>query len=288
MLGSGKGKKKDKDQLPPQQKERKRVSPAETRADNKAMGEQGMAAAASIRATYGMKTVSGRRSKAEIAAEFRARNALEKNDKQAQYNQEIYARYRDDHAERWRVRNSVFWHSKAVAQGQWCYSLSKNQLEKANREPKGEVPDHSNKGDSTNYDMDGDESMKKLLETLPFVIPLPLASSLFQPPAIGSIAGLQEPPPPITKAEQVSLSRKGIHHMPPAAEAGQAECSQKVLLPSVKAVLDEAKKREADKKKAEAKKAEVKQKQKRKGVEAACLLTVLPGLASATSGAEAP
>ncbi len=57
MLGSGKGKKKVE---PPLVKEKKGPSQAEVRADNKATGQRGMALAASVRATYGMKTVRGR------------------------------------------------------------------------------------------------------------------------------------------------------------------------------------------------------------------------------------
>ncbi len=80
MPGSGKGKakeKKDKDQPPPQQKEKKKVSPAEVQAENKATGQQGKALAASVHVSYHYSTVCGQRSKAEIAEELHARNALE-------------------------------------------------------------------------------------------------------------------------------------------------------------------------------------------------------------------
>ncbi len=77
MPGSGKGKKKVQ---PPPVKEKKGPSPAEIRAENRATGQQGKASAASVRAGYGLSTICNRRSKAEIAAEFRARNDLEKDD----------------------------------------------------------------------------------------------------------------------------------------------------------------------------------------------------------------
>ncbi len=283
MLGSRRGKKKDKDQPSLQQKEKKRVLQAEVRAEDKATGQQGKASAASVRVSYGFSMVSGQHSKAEIAEEFHARNALEWNNMKAWYNQSIYQKYHDNHVLRWLARNSLFNRNKAIAAGSRAYSLSKNQLEKKNQGLEEKVPDRSAQGDSTDYDMEGDENMQKVLAILPPLTALPLAPSMTpQPPATSSRAGLQEPPPP-SKEEQASLSHKGIHYMPPASDAGQAErLKEKLLSPSVQAVFDEQKKWDAAKTKADTKK------KRQAAPEAGRPVTVLPGLAPTTSGAEAP
>ncbi len=171
--------------------------------------------------------------------------------------------------------NNIFWRGKAIADAQPFYSLSKNQQEKAKQGPKEEVLDHSMNGDSTDYATECDESMKKVLETLPPLTTLLLTPPISQPPTTGSRAGLLKlpppplpplppplppsppppPPPPTTsKAEQASLSRKAIHRTLPASEAEQEARSKELLSPSVQALFDQEKKREADKKKAEAKK----------------------------------
>ncbi len=286
MPGSRRGKKRD--QPPPPQKEKKGVSQAEIWADNRAMGQWGMASAASVRATYSLKMVCGRRSKAEIAAEFWARNALEQNDTLARHNRLIYQKFHDDHNLRWTKCSSIFWRGKVVADSQPFYSLSKNQLEKEKWGPKEEVPERSMNGDSTDYDTEGDESMKKVLETLPPLTALPLAPSISQLPATGSGAGLQKPPLPPTplpttsKAEQASLSRKAIHRTPPASESEQEVRAKQSLSPSIQALFDRQEKQEAEQKKVAEKK-----KKRQVVLEAEKPGTALPGMAPAKPGAGA-
>ncbi len=254
MPGSGRGKKKAE---PPPVKEKKGPSTAEIRAENKATGQQGKASAASVHAGYGLSMICNCRSKAEIAAEFWARNDLETGNTLAWHNRQIYQRFYDDHKLRRTARNSIFWRGKAVAEGSPCYSLSKNQLEKHKWRPKEEVPWHSMNGDSTDYDTEADEKMSQVLATLPPLVTLPLAPSLPQPPATDSGAGLQAPPPPPptpSRAEQASLSRKAIHHTPPASESEQEVRAKQAWSPSVLAPFDQEVKWEAAKKRAEAKK----------------------------------
>ncbi len=242
MPGSGRGKKKAE---PPLVKEKKGPLSAEIRADNKATGQQGKASAASVRAGYGLSMICNRRSKAEIAAEFQARNDLEKDNTLAQHNRQIYQRFHDDHNLRRMACNCIFWRGKAVAEGSACYSLSKNQLEKEKQGPKEEVPERSANGDSTDYDTEGDESMHQVLATLPPLTALPLAPSISQPPATGSGAGLQKlplpptPPPTTSKAEQASLSHNAIHHTSPASESEQEVHAKQSLSPNVQALFDQ-------------------------------------------------
>ncbi len=78
---------KGKEPPPPTPKEKKPVSQAQIRADDKAVGQEGKASAAAVRGTYGWCSVASRRSKAQISEEFHARNALEAEDAKAQENQ---------------------------------------------------------------------------------------------------------------------------------------------------------------------------------------------------------
>ncbi len=86
-MTKGKGSKKKEPSPPPTPKEKKQVSLAQIRADDKAAGQEGKALAAAIRGTYGWCSVVSRRSKAQISEEFHARNALEAEDAKAQENQ---------------------------------------------------------------------------------------------------------------------------------------------------------------------------------------------------------
>ncbi len=95
MLGGGRGKKKEETLLPP--KEKKRASPAEIRAENQAMGQQGKASAAAVRGSYGFSSVSGRRTKGEIADEFHKRIKLEQDNKKAWETEQIYQKHHHDH-----------------------------------------------------------------------------------------------------------------------------------------------------------------------------------------------
>ncbi len=204
MPGSKGGKKKD--ERLPLPKEKKKASPAEVQADNKATGQRGKASVAATRVSYGYSTVCSWHTKAEIADEFHARNALEWDDMKARHNQSVYQKYHDTHMLRQLARNRVFDQGKAIAQGR-AYSLSKNQLEKKNRGEEEKVPQRSAQGDSSDYDTEGDDNMQKVLATLPPLPALPLApSTTSQPPATGSRAGPQESPlPPPSKVEQASL-----------------------------------------------------------------------------------
>ncbi len=87
------------------------------------------------------------------------------------------------------------------------------------------VPKRSAQGDSTDYDTEADEQMKKVLAKLP---PLPVQPTKTPTPS-----------PPPSRVEQAPLSRKAIHGTPPASEAEQAKTP---ISPSVQAVFDEAKK----------------------------------------------
>ncbi len=106
MLGSGKGKKKKE---LPLAKEKKGMLTAEVRADSKATGQQGKASAASVRAGYGLSTICGRKSKAEIGAEFSAQSKLEMDNTLARHNRQIYQKYYDDHVLKRQQRHHIFW-----------------------------------------------------------------------------------------------------------------------------------------------------------------------------------
>ncbi len=127
MPGSGK---KSRKKEPPVH-EKKGPLPAEVWADDRAMGQQGMASAASVRASYGQSTICNHRTKAEIYAEFRAQNKLETDNTKAQHNRQIYRKYDKEHKLRRKERLSVFWRGQALSRGHRCYSLTKNQLEVA-------------------------------------------------------------------------------------------------------------------------------------------------------------
>ncbi len=106
MLGNGKRQPKKKE---PPVKEKKGPSAAEVWADNRAMGQQGMASAASVRVSYSQSTICNCRTKAEINAEFQARNKLELDNAKAQHNCRIYWKYTQEHALRRKERLSIVW-----------------------------------------------------------------------------------------------------------------------------------------------------------------------------------
>ncbi len=234
MPGSRKGKKQEEETPPPQPKEKKRATQAEIRADDKAAGQQGKASAAAAQASYGFGSVTGRHMKSEIADEFHKRNNLERDNKRAQENEWIYLKYHHDHVLRRNACNKLYNVGKAVASGR-AQSMSKDELEMKRRGPDKKVLMCSAQGESTDYDMEGDDNMKKVLAKLP---PLPASppamSTTSQPPATSRAGPQESPTPPPTQAEQVLLSRKAIHKMPPPSEAGQAKSSKEPLSPSFK------------------------------------------------------
>ncbi len=128
MPGSRKKQSKKKEPL---EKEKKGPSPAEIRAENRATGKQGKASAVSVRASYSQSTICGCRMKAEICAEFQAQNKLEMDNAKAWHNRQIYQRFADNHKLKWKEHLHVFWRGQALGEGHPCYSLTKNQLEKA-------------------------------------------------------------------------------------------------------------------------------------------------------------
>ncbi len=68
----GNGKRQKKKETPP--KEKKGTSSAEAWAEGRALGQQGLASATAIHASYGQRMVTKRQTKAEIKQEFQARN----------------------------------------------------------------------------------------------------------------------------------------------------------------------------------------------------------------------
>ncbi len=119
--------------LPPQEGE-KGVLQAEARAENEAMVQQDEVSSEAVWTGYGhYSMVCGRRSKAEIAKEFYARNALVQNPLMAQHNLNVYQGYHNAHQYRRLACNSLFHQNRTVAAGSRVHSLSKNQLEEANR-----------------------------------------------------------------------------------------------------------------------------------------------------------
>ncbi len=95
MPGNGKRQPKKKEPAP---KEKKGTSSAEVRADNKASGQQGMASAAAVHASYGQSTICHHRMKAEIYEEFLTRNKLELDNAKAGHNRQIYQKFTQEHA----------------------------------------------------------------------------------------------------------------------------------------------------------------------------------------------
>ncbi len=123
--------KKDPSPLP--QEGEKGVLQAEARAEDEATTQQGEAVSATIWMGYGcFSMVCDRHSKAKIAEEFYARNALVQNPKMAQHNLSIYQECHDAHQYRRLARNSLFHWNRTVAAGSRVHLLSKNQLEEAN------------------------------------------------------------------------------------------------------------------------------------------------------------
>ncbi len=198
---SGRRGKKQGEALPPP-KEKKRASPAEIWADDKATGQEGKVSAAVIRSSYGYSSMVNRRTKAQINEDFQKRNWLMRDNEEARQNQRVYQEYHDAHTLRQLARNKVFAKGKLVARGV-AYSESKNRLEKVNMGSDRKPWPRSVQGEGSDYDMEGDENIKEVLAKLP---PLPVSSSMTsQPPATGSGAGQQEPPPPPSKAGSASL-----------------------------------------------------------------------------------
>ncbi len=228
MLGSEDGK---KDQPPPPQEGEKGVLQAKAWAEDKVTTQQGEASPEVVWTGYGhYSMVYGQCTKAKIAEEFYARNVLVQNPKLVQHNLDLYQKCHIAHQRRCLACNSLFNQNQTVAVGSAAHSLSKNQLEDANRGLNREVADRSMHGDSTDYDTEGDDDMQQVLAVMPSLTALPLASSFPQPPATSSRAGLQElqslPTPPSTFPSAIGLAllrHDAMHGMPLAFEAEQAE-----------------------------------------------------------------
>ncbi len=104
MLGNGRRQKKK--ETPP--KDKKGMSSAEVRAEDRASGQQGLASAAATHVSYGQSKVTKRWMKAEIKEVFQARNRLELDDHKARHNFQIYSKYTQEHAHRCNIRLECF------------------------------------------------------------------------------------------------------------------------------------------------------------------------------------
>ncbi len=179
-----------KDQLPPPKEMEEEAMQAEAQAGGEIVDSQEGAMGIPPWDGYGrFKTVMGRRSKAEFAEAFYARQALESSYLLARHHLDTYKKCHDAHQRRRLSRNVRYYRCEPVTVGSWAYSLSKNQLEEANRGPNREVPDRSMNGDSTDYDLEGDEGMELVIASMPSLTALPMAPSYPQPPTDGG-AGL--------------------------------------------------------------------------------------------------
>ncbi len=98
MPGNGKNGKKKKEVHKP--KEKKVMLHTETKSDDRASGQQGLASSAATRVSYGQSMVTQRRMKAEIKEEFRARNKQELDANKVRHNYQIYSHYHQDHGVR--------------------------------------------------------------------------------------------------------------------------------------------------------------------------------------------
>ncbi len=224
MSASGEEK---KDQSPPPKEKEEEAIQAQAQAGSGTVDSQEGAMDIPPWTGYGrFKMVMGRRSKAEFAEAFYARNALAPSYYTARHHLDAYKKCHDVHQRRRLSRNVRYYRCEPVEVGSWAYSLSKNQLEEANRGPNHEVPDRSMDGNSTDYDSEGDEGMQLVIALMPSLMALPLATSFPQPPATGSGAGLQElqlpPTLPSTFPSAIGpalLKQDAICIMPPASEA---------------------------------------------------------------------
>ncbi len=161
----------------------------------------------------------GRRTKAQISAEFHKRNTLELDNAQAKRNMTAYLKYHDAHTLRRNVCNKAYDKGHTVSKGRVALD-SKDMLEAARWQKEKKVPKRSVQGESTDYDTEGDDYIKEVLATLP-----PLAQKP-KPPAKSSGAGPQQSPtPPPPQVEQAPLGRKALHTMPPPSVAGPAKQS---------------------------------------------------------------
>ncbi|MCP4548692.1 MAG: hypothetical protein GY835_19720, partial [bacterium] len=164
-------------------------------------------------AGYGrFSTVMGRRTKAEFRDEFYKRNAYVRSFFIARDHLRAYQECHVAHQRRCFARIVTYKQDQTVATGSIAHSLSKNQLEEANRGPTGEIPSRSDDGYSTDYDSEGDEGMERILASMPSQPPRPV-----MPPTTDDGAGEDEfqPPDPFP-------SEKGTFPSPPAFGAEQA------------------------------------------------------------------
>ncbi len=178
MPGNGKNGKRKKGVIEP--KEKKAMSSAEAKADDRASGQQGLVSAMAAHAS----TVTQHRSKDEILAEFRAQNDLEKDAEKVRHNYQIYSRYYQEHARRCKICLEYFKWSRALGEGHPCFFDSKNLQELKKRRLNKIVPHHSAEGDSTDYNTEADTLMQEVLAEMP-----PLMSRLLAPSLPAGKAG---------------------------------------------------------------------------------------------------
>ncbi len=79
--------------------------------------------------------------------------------KLADHNLNAYRNCHISHQRRRLARNCLYYRNQTIPVGMRAYSLSKDQLEEANRGPNHEVADRSPDGYSTDYDSEGDQEM---------------------------------------------------------------------------------------------------------------------------------
>ncbi len=176
MQGNGKKKEEAKEL-----KEKKTTSCAETKADDKASGQQGLASAMASHASYGQSMVTKRQMKAEIQKEFWAQNKLTGNAEVAKYSENCYRVYKQKQEQRCNTCLEVFGRDHALAPQHSCFSHGKHLQEQERCDTQG--PPHSVSGHSTDYDTEGDEQIRQVLAHMAALPPVP---SLQQAPPTSS------------------------------------------------------------------------------------------------------
>ncbi len=119
-----------KDQLPPPEEEGAMQASVQ---DTEGVPNEEKVTSVPPWAGYGhFKTICDQPSKAEIAKEFQARNALVREHAQAQRNLDLYQKCHAAHQYRRMTRNRQYSRDQVVAEGSEGYSQSKALLEEVN------------------------------------------------------------------------------------------------------------------------------------------------------------
>ncbi|MCP4676427.1 MAG: hypothetical protein GY854_13125, partial [Deltaproteobacteria bacterium] len=164
---SANGEEKKDQPLPPKEKKEEAMQ-AKAQTGGETVNPQNEAMDIPPWTGYGrFSMVMGRCTKAEFAEEFYARNALELSFKLAKHNLNACQKCHAAHQYRRLARNVRYYRNETVNVESGVHSLSKNQLEEANRGPNHEVPDRSMDGYSTDYDSEGDEGMQLVIAPMP-------------------------------------------------------------------------------------------------------------------------